>query len=162
MTNVSLQPNHDIKWLVTGILGPWFFFTLFTVKSTTRLWKREFCFHCIHLKQLITIHSNQTSTRLFRSSSHCLSMCVPVLVGRAGGIEPCTHQWERQVEVLQVEGKGLPHSPVCLCTTPPLTLDLHGDWTMTCRQDPQSIPLAQVCKTSSIYLRQAERGREGK
>lgn len=67
---------------------------------------------------------------------------VPVLVGGAGGVKPRPHQWKGQVEVLQVEGEGLPGSHVCISA--PLTLDLHGDWTLRGGQDPQSIPLAQV------------------
>ncbi|TNN45143.1 hypothetical protein EYF80_044682 [Liparis tanakae] len=59
--------------------------------------------------------------------------------------------------MLQVEGKRLPDAPLRLGATPPLTLDLHGDWTLTGRQDLQSIPLAQVGKTPPTHLR----GREG-
>lgn len=85
-------------------------------------------------------------------------MCLPVLVGGAGGVEP-RHQG--QVEMLQIEWQRLPHSSVGFSATPPLTLDLHGDWTLTGRQDPQSVALAQVGKAPPTYLRQARRGREG-
>lgn len=72
-------------------------------------------------------------------------ICLPVLVGGAGCVTSSPHHWEGQIEVLQVKGEWLPGCPVYLVATPPLTLYLHGDWTLTGRQDPQSITLTQVC-----------------
>lgn len=82
--------------------------------------------------QLLTLHNK----------SYVL---LPVLVRGTRSVKARPHQREGQVEVLQVKGKGLPGSPICLCATPPLALDLHGDWTLIGCQDSQSIPLAQVC-----------------
>lgn len=64
-----------------------------------------------------------------------LHMCLPLLVRGAGGVKSRPHHWEWEVEVLQVEWEGLPGSTFCLSATAPLSLDLHGDWTLTGRQD---------------------------
>lgn len=104
-------------------------------------------------------NSSPQTSKILLIMSLCVS--VPVLVGRTRGVKACPHSWVGQVEVLQIEREGLPGSPACLCSTPPLTLNLHGDWTLTGRQNPQSVPLAQVCETPPTHLVQGDKVKEG-